>query len=80
METLRRTAVLILVGAVVLTPSLPVAGEDPPPNSPSVGDVVPAFDAQRIDGTTQKVSFPKGSTTVLLFFLSGCPTCHKMIP
>jgi hypothetical protein len=26
------------------------------------------------------VSFPKGSKTVLLFFLSGCPVCHKMIP
>jgi peroxiredoxin len=80
METLRRTAVLILVGDVVLTPSLAVAAEEPPPNSPSVGDVVPAFDAQRIDGSIQKVSFPKGSTTVLMFFLSGCPTCHKMIP
>ena len=28
----------------------------------------------------QQVSFPKGSKTILLFFLSGCPTCHKMIP
>ncbi len=80
METLRRTAVLVLVGAALLTPPLAVAAEEPLPNSPSVGDVVPAFDAQRIDGSTQKVSFPKGSTTVLLFFLSGCPTCHKMIP
>ena len=26
------------------------------------------------------VDYPKGSATVLLFFLSGCPTCHKMIP
>jgi len=23
---------------------------------------------------------PEGSKTVLLFFLSGCPSCHKMIP
>lgn len=80
METPRRTAVLIVASALVLTPLLAVAAEDPPPNSPSVGDVVPAFDAQRIDGSIQKVAFPKGSTTVLLFFLSGCPTCHKMIP
>ena len=48
--------------------------------APSPGDVIPAFDAQRIDGTTQHISFPKGSKTVLLFFLSGCPICHKMIP
>lgn len=51
-----------------------------PPSSPAVGDAIPAFDAQRIDGTTQHVSFPNGSKTVLLFFLSSCPTCHKMIP
>jgi hypothetical protein len=50
------------------------------PNSPAIGEVIPAFDAQRIDGTTQHLAFPAGSKTVLLFFLSGCPTCHKMIP
>jgi peroxiredoxin len=54
--------------------------EDAAPNAPSVGEVLPEFEAQRIDGSTQRVSFPKGSTTVLVFFLSGCPTCHKMIP
>ena len=32
------------------------------------------------DGKPAKVDFPKGSKTVLLFFLSGCPSCHKMIP
>jgi peroxiredoxin len=48
--------------------------------APSPGDVIPAFDAQRIDGSIEHISFPKGSKTVLLFFLSGCPTCHKMIP
>jgi hypothetical protein len=26
------------------------------------------------------VEFPKGSRTVLLFFLSSCSVCHKMIP
>src|SRR6185503_11366261 len=25
-------------------------------------------------------SFPKGKSTVLLFFLSSCPTCHRMLP
>ena len=56
--------------------------EDPgaAPSSPAVGDVIAAFDAQRIDGSTEHVAFPAGSKTVVLFFLSGCPTCHKMIP
>jgi peroxiredoxin len=47
---------------------------------PSPGDVIPAFVADGIDGTSEYVDFPKGSTTVVLFFLSGCPTCHKLIP
>lgn len=47
---------------------------------PSLGDVVPDFEAYSVDGTRQQVSFPKGSRTVLLFFLSSCPTCHRMIP
>jgi hypothetical protein len=51
-----------------------------PPVSPSKGDVIPAFETLGIDGKPAKVDFPKGSKTVLLFFLSGCPTCHKMIP
>ena len=80
MEIQSRTALVTLLGALMLTPFPVVAAEDAAQSAPSVGDVVPAFDAQRIDGSTQKVSFPKGSTTVLVFFLSGCPTCHKMIP
>jgi thiol-disulfide isomerase/thioredoxin len=51
-----------------------------PPNSPSVGASFPAFDAQALDGSLKRVDFPKGSTTILLFFSSGCPTCHRMIP
>jgi len=46
----------------------------------AVGDTVPAFDAQGLDGTRQHVDYRKGSSTVILFFLSGCPSCHKMIP
>jgi thiol-disulfide isomerase/thioredoxin len=42
--------------------------------------VIPAFETLDIAGKPQRVSFPAGSTTVVLFFLSGCPTCHKMIP
>jgi peroxiredoxin len=51
-----------------------------PPLSPAKGDVVPAFDTVSIDGKARSVGFPRGSKTMLLFFLSGCPVCHKMIP
>ncbi len=51
-----------------------------PPSSPSKGDVIPAFESIGIDGKPHKLDFPEGSKTVLLFFLSGCPSCHKMIP
>jgi hypothetical protein len=44
------------------------------------GETVSGFDAESPDGAIKHVTFPKGSETVLLFFLSGCPTCHKMIP
>ncbi len=50
------------------------------PLSPAKGDVVRAFETTTIDGQPQAVAFPRGSKTVLLFFLSGCPACHKMIP
>jgi peroxiredoxin len=56
------------------------AGSDAAPLTPALGDTIPAFDAQKIDGTMRHLSFPKGQSTVLLFFLSGCPTCHRMIP
>ncbi len=55
------------------------AGASPAP-APSVGDVVPAFDAQGVDGAPHRVEFKKGSQTLLLFFVPGCPACHKMIP
>jgi len=51
-----------------------------PPSSPSKGDVIPAFESLGIDGKAHRFDFPEGSKTVLLFFLSGCPSCHKMIP
>jgi thiol-disulfide isomerase/thioredoxin len=51
-----------------------------PPLGPVPGDVLPPFDAEGLDGRTKHVSYPKGATTVLLFFLSSCPTCHRMIP
>ena len=47
---------------------------------PTLGDIFPGFDAQALDGSSRRLSYPKGTTTVLLFFSSGCPVCHRMIP
>ena len=60
--------------------ALAAPAEAAPPSSPSKGDVIPAFESIGIDGKPHKLDFPEGSKTVLLFFLSGCPSCHKMIP
>lgn len=74
---------LIAVVSLGLVWPVPVRAEDSPgavSASPAKGDVIPVFDTVAVDGTPKKVDFPKGSKTVLLFFLSGCPSCHKMIP
>jgi peroxiredoxin len=69
-------AASVLLSAVTASAQAPA----PPPNAPSKGDVVPVFETLGVDGKARKVAFPKGSKTVLLFFLSSCPHCHKMIP
>jgi hypothetical protein len=71
---------LALVTLVALSAARVAAQAGSPPVSPSKGDVIPAFETLGVDGKPAKVDFPKGTKTVLLFFLSGCPTCHKMIP
>lgn len=43
------------------------------------GDELEAFEAEGLDGRVREISF-EGQPTVLMFFLSSCPTCHKMIP
>jgi hypothetical protein len=78
-----KKATLTSLCLLVLAAAPPARADGPAPapaQAPSPGDVIPAFDAQRIDGTVERISFPKGSKTVFLFFLSGCPTCHRMIP
>ena len=47
---------------------------------PTLGDTFPTFDATAVDGSSRRFSYAKGTTTVLLFFSSGCPVCHRMIP
>jgi hypothetical protein len=80
-----RRAVRIAVGLGLLLGVVAAApAQAPAPNpaqAPSVGDSIPEFEViAAIDGQTRRIAFPKGSSTVLLFFLSGCPTCHKMLP
>jgi hypothetical protein len=60
--------------------AVPTGAADTAPAHLAKGDTVQPFDAPGPDAVTRRVDFPKGSATVLLFFLSGCPTCHKMIP
>ena len=69
-------ALLVASHAVAQAPAPGAAPRD----SPVKGDVVPAFETLAVDGKPARADFPKGSKTVLLFFLSGCPSCHKMIP
>jgi redoxin len=69
-------AVLALVAGLVF----PVATGAAEEVSLARGDTVSEFDAEAVDGVVKHIGYPKGSATVLLFFLSGCPTCHKMIP
>ena len=78
----RRLLIVLCAAAAGVTSGFaPVAeSASAPRDSPSKGDVVPAFETTGIDGKVQKVDFPTGSQTVLLFFLSGCSACHKMIP
>ena len=62
---------------LALPPSVHAAPEAP---ALVAGDVVPTFQAEGVDGVVRSIDYPKDSRTVLLFFLSSCPTCHKMLP
>ncbi len=72
-------ALLLLASAASASAQAPTPAPSRPP-SLAVGDVVSGFDAVGVDGVSRRVDFPKGSHTVLLFFLSSCPVCHKMLP
>jgi thiol-disulfide isomerase/thioredoxin len=74
---------VVTLAAGLAVPSSPAEAPSAAPSPPpllAVGDTVPSFDAEGLDGAVQHVDYRKGSVTVLLFFLSGCPVCHKMIP
>jgi thiol-disulfide isomerase/thioredoxin len=75
------TFVLVASSALIAAPPAPPAPASSPSAVPLVpGDVVTPFEAARLDGTVQHIDFPKGKNTLLLFFLSSCPVCHRMIP
>ena len=76
----RRRTLATLAAFLLAVAEASAQATAPPPASPSKGDLVPAFETLGTDGKPAKMDFPKGSKTVLLFFLSGCPSCHKMIP
>jgi thiol-disulfide isomerase/thioredoxin len=52
----------------------------PTPNFLKPGEVVAPFDAIGIDGVTRHIAFPNKGVMIVVFFSSGCPHCHKMIP
>jgi thiol-disulfide isomerase/thioredoxin len=82
--TQRTSGIAAAVVAAAL--SLPASAQPPASPAPSrppslaAGDVVSGFEAVGLDGLSHRVDFPKGSHTVVLFFLSSCPVCHKMLP
>ena len=74
-----RFVAAMLAGALALA-GTPMAVADAGHPTVAPGYQVPEFSAQAVDGSTRHVGFAKGTATVLLFFLSSCPTCHKQIP
>ena len=84
---LRRPALLTVLAAGLVMGTARVQAADPtpaatptPPVFLKAGEVVRPFEAEGIDGVKRNVQFPKGQVTILVFFSSGCPHCHKMIP
>jgi hypothetical protein len=81
-----RRRLLFLSPLVLLLPVLGVGAaplqqtEPTPAPSPLPGEIIPEFDAVALAGRVEHLDFPKGTATVLLFFLSSCPHCHQMIP
>lgn len=81
---IRRLGLALVFAASVLHPLAAAAQAAAPSSAPEVGlrvgDTVPAFHAVGLDGVTRSIDYPKGTTTIVVFFLSSCPTCHRMLP
>ena len=70
----------VLLALALAGPSLCAAGAQAQPTpapSPLPGETVPSFDAVALAGRVEHVDFPKGSATVLLFFLSAARTATR---
>jgi thiol-disulfide isomerase/thioredoxin len=83
--TLNRLSAAIAVSMLLAlgTSAAASAAAPAPAASPALlapGDVVQPFEAARLDGSMQRIEYPKGKNTVILFFLSSCSVCHRMIP
>jgi len=79
------SAAFLLLAALAAGPAAAPATAPPAVGTPQVeflkpGNTVTAFDATGIDGVTRRVDYPKKTVTILAFFSSGCPHCHRMIP
>jgi hypothetical protein len=80
---IRRLVLAAAFAATLLHPPYAAAQAAAPPVAEPglrVGDTVPAFHAAGFDGAIKSIDYPKGTTTLVVFFLSGCPVCHKMLP
>lgn len=75
---MHRALCSVLVASALAVPAAAHTANEAP--GLAAGDLVPTFQAEGLDGVVRNVEFPKDSRTVLLFFLSSCPTCHKMLP
>jgi hypothetical protein len=73
-------AVLATAVTAIISAGSARAADTPPETFLQKGEVVAPFKAAGIDGQPRDLGYPKGKSTVLLFFLSSCPTCHKMLP
>lgn len=85
MQQLTRTflialTLLALAGSPRSLAEGPPSVASPAPDGLAAGTPAPSFEGEGLNDKTYTVEFPKDRATVLLFFLSGCPTCHKMIP
>ena len=75
------TALCAVASVAIAVQNAPAQATLPEPAEPPAlakGTVVEPFDAEGIDGKVRRVTFK--SNTVVLFFLSSCPTCHRMLP
>jgi thiol-disulfide isomerase/thioredoxin len=83
-RTLRVVLSMARIGAIwaclpVVLAAAPAATSEPVATLVR-GDVVAPFELEGVDGVSRRVEFAKGQVTVLLFFSSGCPACHEMLP